>query len=283
MLHVTKGDTLRLFASTAAGTGAAEAPREVDATVKVSDPLSATEREPPMPPPCESPTPSVLQEATQQDGIATDSQGLGLTSGQSVEVSTAEGQLREEEAGYSATTPAAAEAAPAPAAPPTSAAPEEAAPVPSAAPQAPAFLAPTALTAALDGAAELMAMGFSKEQAQQALDDARGNVELAVTMLTSAASTDPRASAGTEATPNDQPTVNATRMDHAQVFVSQSISVVRSQVAGPIAAVRSEVAATTTVTATAIATATATATATAAAAASAVRSEVAGRMSASRP
>jgi len=267
---------LRLFASTAAGAGAAQTPQEVDATAKVSEPLSAPEREPPMPPPCESPTPSVLQEATQQDGIATDSQG------QSVEVSTAEGQLREEEAGYSATAPAAAEAAPASAAPPTSAAPEEAAPVPSAAaPQAPAFLAPTALTAALDGAAELMAMGFSKEQAQQALDDARGNVELAVTMLTSAASTDPLA--GTEATPNDQPTVNATRMDHAQVFVSQSISVVRSQVAGPIAAVRSEVAATTTGTATAIATATATATATAAAAASAVRSEVAGRMSASRP
>jgi hypothetical protein len=295
MLHGTKGDTLRLFASKAAGTGATETPREeVDATVKVSDPLSSPECEPPMPPPCEPPMASTLQEATQQDTIAASS-----AIDQPVEVRTAEGQLCEEEtaAGYAATAPVAAEAVPAPAAPaaPTSsAAPEEAAPVHSAAPEcspsaaaaaaedapAPASAAPAA---PLDGAAELMAMGFSKAQAQQALDDARGDVELAVTMITSAASTDLHASADSEATPNDQPTVDATRMDHAQVFVSQSISAVRSQVAGPIAAVRSEVAATTTVTASAMATATATATATAAAAAAAVRSEVAGRMQASRP
>lgn len=73
------------------------------------------------------------------------------------------------------------------------------------------------------GAAELIAMGFSKEQARQAMEDAQGDVEIAATMLSSAACADDIAMCDS---------MNATPLDNAQVLLSTSISKFRTHMSG---------------------------------------------------
>jgi len=73
------------------------------------------------------------------------------------------------------------------------------------------------------GAAELTAMGFSEKRAQQAMEDAHGNLEMAAAMLSSAACED---------TNTLRDNMNATPLDNAQVLFSTSISKFRTQMSG---------------------------------------------------
>jgi len=77
---------------------------------------------------------------------------------------------------------------------------------------------------------ELVAMGFSEEQAAAATEMAKGDVHAAVEYLVT----------GELPAQARQPTKDCTRMDHAQVFVAQSISALRKQACSILGGERAE-------------------------------------------
>lgn len=87
---------------------------------------------------------------------------------------------------------------------------------------------PTEKAEDTDGLATLMAMGFPREEAIDALQRSRGNVESALEHLIHGEQNEGQPTTAFPP-PHYQDMKSATTLDHAQVFVSQSISAFRSQ------------------------------------------------------
>jgi hypothetical protein len=87
---------------------------------------------------------------------------------------------------------------------------------------------PTEKAEDTDGLATLMAMGFPREEAIDALQRSRGNVDSALEHLIHGEQNEGQPTTAFPP-PHYQDMKSATTLDHAQVFVSQSISAFRSQ------------------------------------------------------